>query len=55
VGIVLGGADHGATAGLKEIKAAGSLGIVQEPGSAPFPGMPGSAIAPWITCATRGP
>lgn len=44
VGIVFSGADHDGTAGLKEIKAAGGLAIVQEPGTAQFPGMPRSAI-----------
>jgi two-component system, chemotaxis family, CheB/CheR fusion protein len=43
-GIVLSGADHDGTAGLKEIKAAGGLAVVQEPGTAQFPGMPSSAI-----------
>ena len=43
-GIVFSGADHDGTAGLKEIKAAGGLAIVQEPGTAQFPGMPRSAI-----------
>ncbi|BCS34960.1 hypothetical protein TBR22_A41860 [Luteitalea sp. TBR-22] len=43
-GIVLSGADHDGTAGLREIKAAGGLALVQEPATAQFPGMPSSAI-----------
>src|SRR3569832_1704692 len=45
VGIVLTGADHDGTLGLKEIKAAGGLTIAQEPGSAHHPGMPKSALS----------
>lgn len=45
VGIVLTGADHDGTLGLKEIKAAGGLTIVQEPGSAQHSGMPKSAMS----------
>jgi two-component system, chemotaxis family, CheB/CheR fusion protein len=45
VGIVLSGADHDGTAGLKEIKAAGGLTLVQDPETAKFPSMPRSAIA----------
>ncbi len=44
VGIVLSGADHDGTAGLKEIKAAGGLTLVQDPETAKFPSMPRSAI-----------
>lgn len=44
VGIVLSGVDHDGTVGLKEIKAAGGLTLVQDPASAQFPGMPASAI-----------
>jgi hypothetical protein len=41
VGIVLSGADHDGTIGLKEIKAAGGLVLVAGPGrSAQFPSMP---------------
>jgi two-component system CheB/CheR fusion protein len=43
-GIVLSGADHDGTAGLKEIKAVGGLAMVQEPATAQFPGMPRSAV-----------
>jgi two-component system CheB/CheR fusion protein len=43
-GIVLSGADHDGTIGLKEIKAAGGLAIVQDPSTAHFAGMPQSAI-----------
>jgi chemotaxis response regulator CheB len=44
-GIVLSGADHDGTVGLKEIKAAGGLTLVQDPDTAKFPSMPASAIA----------
>ena len=44
-GIVLSGADHDGTVGLKEIKAAGGLTMVQDPDTARFPNMPASAIA----------
>jgi two-component system, chemotaxis family, CheB/CheR fusion protein len=43
-GIVLSGAEHDGTAGLKEIKAAGGLTLVQDPETAKFPSMPRSAI-----------
>jgi two-component system, chemotaxis family, CheB/CheR fusion protein len=44
VGIVLSGTDHDGTMGLKAIKAAGGLTLVQAPETAEFPGMPQSAI-----------
>ena len=44
VGIVLSGTDHDGTVGLKAIKAAGGLSIVQTPLSAEFPSMPQSSI-----------
>jgi two-component system CheB/CheR fusion protein len=44
VGIVLSGTDHDGTVGLKAIKAAGGLTLVQTPLSAEFPSMPQSAI-----------
>ncbi len=44
-GIVLSGADHDGTVGLKEIKAIGGLTLVQDPQTASFPSMPRSAIA----------
>lgn len=47
-GIVLSGADHDGTLGLKEIKAAGGLTLVQDPNTAKFPSMPRSAIAAGI-------
>ncbi|MBX9608160.1 MAG: PAS domain-containing protein, partial [Gammaproteobacteria bacterium] len=43
-GIVFSGANHDGTIGLKEIKAAGGLAIVQDPSTAHFSGMPRSAI-----------
>jgi two-component system, chemotaxis family, CheB/CheR fusion protein len=43
-GIVLSGADHDGTAGLKEIKAAGGLTLAQDPETAKFPSMPHSVI-----------
>lgn len=45
VGVVLSGTDHDGTAGLKAIRAAGGLALVQDPVTAQFPGMPNSAIA----------
>ncbi|HPU50228.1 MAG TPA: CheR family methyltransferase, partial [Burkholderiaceae bacterium] len=45
VGIVLSGTDHDGTLGLKAIKAAGGLTMVQTPGMAEFSSMPQSAIA----------
>lgn len=47
-GIVLSGADHDGTVGLKEIKAAGGLTLAQDPKTARFPSMPRSAIAAGI-------
>ncbi len=44
VGIVLSGADHDGSIGVKEIKAAGGLVLAQEPAEAHFPSMPASAI-----------
>jgi two-component system, chemotaxis family, CheB/CheR fusion protein len=45
VGIVLSGTGTDGTLGLKEIKAAGGLSIVQDPETAQYDGMPRSAIA----------
>src|SRR5690606_24043392 len=45
VGIVLSGTDHDGTAGLKAIRAAGGLTLVQRPDTAQFPSMPDSGIA----------
>jgi two-component system CheB/CheR fusion protein len=44
VGVVLSGTDHDGTVGLKAIRAAGGLTIVQSPATAEFPDMPNSAI-----------
>ena len=44
VGIVLSGTDHDGTVGLKAIKAAGGLSIVQTPLNAEFPSMQQSSI-----------
>lgn len=44
VGIVMSGAGHDGSAGLRAIKNAGGLGIVQDPDSAGAAGMPQSAI-----------
>src|SRR5690606_23309465 len=45
VGIVLSGTDHDGTAGLKAIRAAGGLTLVQRPDTAQFTSMPDSGIA----------
>ena len=44
VGIVFSGMNHDGTAGLKEIRAAGGLAMVQDPATAQFADMPRSAI-----------
>lgn len=44
IGIVLTGADHDGTVGLKAIKAAGGMVMAQAPETAEHPGMPQSAI-----------
>ena len=44
IGIVLSGTDHDGTLGLKAIKAAGGLTMVQTPDTAEYAGMPQSAI-----------
>ena len=43
-GIVLSGTNHDGSIGLRAIKAAGGLTLVQKPASAQYPGMPNSAI-----------
>lgn len=45
IGIILSGTGTDGTIGLKEIKAAGGISIVQEPDTAQFAGMPESAIS----------
>ena len=44
VGVILTGSGTDGTAGLRAIRAAGGLAIVQDPDSAEYPGMPYSAI-----------
>lgn len=44
VGLVFSGSGTDGTAGLRALKAAGGLSIVQHPGSADYPSMPESAI-----------
>jgi len=55
VGIVLSGTDHDGTVGLKAIKAAGGLTLVQTPATAEFPGMPQSAITAGAADRTLAP
>jgi two-component system, chemotaxis family, protein-glutamate methylesterase/glutaminase len=45
IGVVLSGLLDDGTVGLREIKKAGGLTIVQDPAEAPFSGMPESALA----------
>ena len=45
IGIVLSGTGNHGTLGLKEIKLAGGMAMVQQPESADFDQMPSSAIA----------
>jgi len=45
IGVVLSGSGADGTEGLRAIKAAGGIAIVQSPGSAQFPSMPESAMA----------
>jgi two-component system chemotaxis response regulator CheB len=42
MGIVLTGGDSGGSKGLKAIKAAGGIAVVQDSGDARFPSMPSS-------------
>lgn len=54
IGVVLSGASHDGTAGLKRIEAAGGIGVVQDPGEALESGMPASALRmdhPGYCCA----
>ena len=45
IGVVLSGLLDDGTVGLREIKKAGGVAIVQDPAETPFPGMPESALA----------
>jgi two-component system CheB/CheR fusion protein len=45
VAVILSGSNHDGTSGLKEIKAAGGLVMVQDPETAEFSSMPRSALA----------
>lgn len=44
VAVLLSGANHDGAAGLRWVRALGGLAIVQEPGTAPYPVMPQSAV-----------
>lgn len=55
IGIVLSGTDHDGTLGLKAIKSAGGMTLVQTPGTAEFPGMPQSAIAAGVADRVLAP
>jgi two-component system CheB/CheR fusion protein len=45
IGVILSGSGNDGTLGLKAIKAAGGMVVVQNPASAKYPGMPDSAIS----------
>ena len=45
IGVVLSGLLDDGTVGLKEIKRAGGIAVVQEPSETPWPSMPASALA----------
>lgn len=45
IGVVLSGLLDDGTVGLREIKKAGGVAVVQDPSETPFPGMPESALA----------
>ncbi len=45
VGVILTGGNHDGAAGLKRIRDAGGIGIVQRPDSAEVPSMPAAALA----------
>jgi two-component system CheB/CheR fusion protein len=55
VGIVLSGTDHDGTAGLRAIRAAGGLTLVQRPETAQFKGMPDSGIAAGVADQVLAP
>lgn len=55
VGILLSGTDHDGTAGLKAIRAAGGLTLVQRPETAQFPSMPASGIAAGVADEVLAP
>lgn len=55
VGIVLSGTDHDGTAGLRAIRAAGGLTLVQRPETAQFSGMPDSGIAAGVADQVLAP
>ncbi len=54
-GIVLSGTDHDGSIGLRAIKAAGGLTLVQKPATAQYPGMPNSAIDAGVADLVREP
>jgi two-component system chemotaxis response regulator CheB len=43
IGVILTGALNDGVAGLMAVRAAGGVGVVQDPGDAPFPGLPRQA------------
>jgi two-component system CheB/CheR fusion protein len=55
IGVVLSGSGNDGTLGIKAIKAAGGMVMVQEPGSAKYSGMPESALSTGLADYVRQP
>jgi two-component system CheB/CheR fusion protein len=55
IGIVLSGSGNDGTLGIKAIKAAGGIAMVQDPSSAKYAGMPESALSTGLTDYVKQP